>query len=324
MSRTFEDKEAVRSSVPLMIGLTGASGSGKTYSALRLATGIQSVTGGDVFFIDTESRRALHYAEAFRFRHVEFGAPFSPLDYLSAIEHCVKRGAKTIIVDSMSHEHEGPGGVLEMHDEEVQKRSGGDWKRANAITFACWAEPKAQRRRLINSILQLGVNMIACFRAKEKVRLPSASEKEHGQREPIQMGWMPIAGEEFVYEMTANCLLMPGSSGVPTWHPENPGERQMTKKPSQFASILTDGAQLDEAMGEKMARWAAGVPDPIEAMILRIASADGAALELIRTEMSAAKQSGAIPKRDLARIGVAWTARFDKVSEERMREPGDD
>ena len=55
--RSFEDKPATRERVPLMIGLMGPSGGGKTYSALRLATGIQRVAGGDIFMIDTERRR---------------------------------------------------------------------------------------------------------------------------------------------------------------------------------------------------------------------------------------------------------------------------
>ena len=38
----------------------------------------QRVCGGDIFVIDTEARRALHYADAFKFRHVPFGAPFDP------------------------------------------------------------------------------------------------------------------------------------------------------------------------------------------------------------------------------------------------------
>jgi len=119
MTRTFETKPAVRSQVPLLIGLVSPSGAGKTYSALRLATGIQRVVGGEIFVVDTESRRALHYAEQFKFKHVQFNAPFGPLDYLAAIEHCVREGAKTIVVDSLSHEHEGPGGVLEMHEQEI-------------------------------------------------------------------------------------------------------------------------------------------------------------------------------------------------------------
>ena len=85
MSRIFEDKPATREKVPLFIGLFGPSGSGKTYSALELATGIQSVTGGDIHVIDTEARRALHYADRFTFRHVQFDAPFASLDYVGSI-----------------------------------------------------------------------------------------------------------------------------------------------------------------------------------------------------------------------------------------------
>src|SRR4051812_34294852 len=123
-TRTFDDRPATREKTPILVGLVGPSGTGKTYSALRLAAGFQRVSGGETYLIDTEARRALHYAEKFTFRHRAFGAPFSPLDYLSAIEHCVKKGATTIIVDSMSHEHEGPGGVLEMHTAEHARLGG--------------------------------------------------------------------------------------------------------------------------------------------------------------------------------------------------------
>jgi ABC-type oligopeptide transport system ATPase subunit len=104
--RKFDDTPAVRRAVPLHLGLVGPSGSGKTYSALRLATGIQSIYGGDIFGIDSEANRMLHYADKFKFRHVPFAAPFDPLSYLAAVEHCVKKGAKTIIIDSASHLHE--------------------------------------------------------------------------------------------------------------------------------------------------------------------------------------------------------------------------
>src|SRR5580698_6102572 len=107
--RTFDDKPALRQSVPLLIGIMGPSGGGKTYSALRLATGIQEIAGGDIGVIDTEAKRALHYADFFKFQHLEFGAPFGSLDYLAAIRHFVDKGVKTIVVDSMTHEHSGVG-----------------------------------------------------------------------------------------------------------------------------------------------------------------------------------------------------------------------
>src|SRR6185503_11962739 len=115
--RQFNDVPAVRSAVPLLVGLTGPSGSGKTFSALRIGTGIQKIVGGEVFGIDTEANRMLHYADKFKFRHIPFLAPFDPLSYLDALKHCLKKGAKTVIIDSTSHIHEGPGGTLEEHSE---------------------------------------------------------------------------------------------------------------------------------------------------------------------------------------------------------------
>lgn len=249
-ARTFEVNDAVREQVPVMLGLMGASNSGKTFSALRIATGIQRVSGGDIVVIDTESRRALHYADSFRFRHMPFGAPFGPLDYLAAIEHAYKLGAKTIVVDSMSHEHEGPGGVLEMHDKELERLGG-----KPQDSFRAWSKPKAERRRMINSILQVNANFIFCFRAKEKTK-PGKSAS--GRNELVEQGYMPIAGEEFVFEMTMNCLLLPGSAGKPTWGSEYPGERAMMKLPRQFEAVMQDGRQLDEDIGQSLAEWARG------------------------------------------------------------------
>lgn len=253
-TRTFEDRPAVREEVPLLIGLSSPSGAGKTLSALRLAKGIQRVNGGDIWCIDTESGRSTHYVGKpwnMEFRHVPFGAPFGPLDYLAAVQHCVRKGAKTIIVDSMSHEHEGPGGVLEQHASEVERRSKGDWKKAQQVQMACWTKPKQERRRLINSILQLRCNMVFCFRAKEKLKIVKG-------KEPEPIGWQPIAGDEFIFEMTVHAFMYPGADGVPAWNSSMPGERAMMKLPAQFRGLLDTGAPFDERMGEQMAKWAKG------------------------------------------------------------------
>ncbi len=251
--RTFEDKPAVREPTPLLLGIVGPSGTGKTYSALRLAAGIQRVVGGEVFFVDTENRRSLHYAETFRFRHVHFGAPFGSLAYLAAIEHCIAKGARTIVVDSMSHEHEGPGGVLEQHTAEtaaLAKR----WKCSeDAAQMSAWAKPKAARRRMINTVLQMNCNMVFCFRAKEKLLI------KQGQK-PVDLGFMPLAGEEFVYEFMARFLLKPGADGHPTWTSDLAGEVQIMKLPEPFRPAFRERVQLSEDIGEAMARWSAVAP----------------------------------------------------------------
>lgn len=285
VSRSFEDSEAVRGGTPLLVGLAGPSGGGKTYSALRLATGMQRVVGGDIFGIDSESKRMLHYADKFKFRHVPFAAPFSPLDYWAAISHCVEKGAKTIIIDSMSHEHEGPGGVLEEHASEVERLMAAWHTTEGKATMAAWAKPKAKRRRLISNLMQVNCNFILCFRAKEKMKIVTG-------KDPVLLGFMPIAGEEFVFEMTCNALLMPNANGVPTWNPIEVGERQMVKLPQQFKEHFKPGKQFDEDAGEFMARWAAGTAvAPIKdaamratEMVKEYADCDFAALQRLETE----------------------------------------
>jgi ABC-type dipeptide/oligopeptide/nickel transport system ATPase subunit len=249
--RTFDAKPAVRESVPLLIGLMGSSGSGKTFSALRLATGIQTVTGGDIYFIDSEARRALHYADQFTFKHVQLDPPFGSLDYLAAIQHCVKQGAKVIVIDSMTHEHSGPGGYLMTQEAEVERMAGSDYAKRERVKMAGWIKPSALRQRMIAGILQLNVNLIFCFRAKEKTK----PVKGGGIQE---LGFMPIAGEELLFEQTVNCLLMPKSGGVPTWRSDQIGEKMMMKLPRQFEKLFADSKPLDEETGRALAQWAKG------------------------------------------------------------------
>lgn len=302
----FQLTTAVRGSLPLTVGLCGPSGSGKTYSALRLATGIQRVSGGEIAVIDTEANRALHYAESFKFQHMPFSPPFSPLDYIEALKVCVDSGAKTVVIDSMSHEHEGPGGVLEWHAAEVARLSR-SWKTSeSAVQFPAWAEPKAARRQLLNYILQQNVNLVCCFRAKRKVAMPTKAQKAAGQRDPVDLGWMPVAGQEYAYELCALGVLPPGAKGVPDWDCVDPGTEMVVKRPAQFEAILAPGKQLDESMGEAMARWAQGSSEP-ESMS-----------ELFEELLAGVASSNTLQDLDNAAVSIK-AARVNKTETETLR-----
>lgn len=251
MPRQFEIKDAKREMTPLLVGLASPSGAGKTFSALRLAVGIQRVTGGDIFGIDTEGRRMLHYADDFKFKHIPFGPPFRSLDYLDCIRQCASNGARIIIVDSMSHEHEGSGGYLEYHAAEEQRMAGNA-----AAKFAAWQKPSKERNELIQGLLQLPISFVFCFRAKEKLK----PGKDQGKSVMRELGWMPIGGQAFIYEMTVCCLMTPGSNGVPSWDVQNfsPEQQLWIKKPKQFERLFRDAAQLNEGIGEQFAIWANG------------------------------------------------------------------
>lgn len=252
--RTFTISDAVRTQVPLLIGIMSPSGGGKTYSALRLATGIQQVYGGDIYGIDTENNRMKHYADEFKFKHVPFVPPFGSLDYLAAIRHCYGRGARIIIVDSMTHEHIGEGGYLETAEDVVNRIAGDDWKKRESVKMLGWAKAGPLRQKMIEGVKQLDGAFIFCFRAKDKVK----PLRSGNRTEVVDMGLMPIAGEEFIYEMAVNLLLPPRSEGVPTWRSDHVGERLMMKLPNHFKGIFEDEKPLDEQIGHALAVWAKG------------------------------------------------------------------
>src|ERR1035437_5127824 len=74
MTRQFEVKKAEPINTYVRIALVGSAGSGKTFSALRLATGI----GGKIVLIDTENKRSLKYSKKFTFDQLDFQPPFNP------------------------------------------------------------------------------------------------------------------------------------------------------------------------------------------------------------------------------------------------------
>jgi ABC-type dipeptide/oligopeptide/nickel transport system ATPase subunit len=287
----FEDRPAARVATPLFLGMVGPSGTGKTFSSLRLATGMQRVTGGEIFFIDTESNRSLHYAPlpgqkadpargTFNFRQVQLTAPYGSLRYLAAIEHCAKQGAKIIIVDSMSHEHDGVGGVLEQHGSEVKRLAKEMSTTENAVKMSAWGVPKSNRRRLINTLLtELKVSGIFNFRAQEKIKIASKQEKKAGEEAISQLGYCAIGGKEFLFEMMMKFVLLPGARGLPTWKSDMPGEQEMMKIPEQFLHIFEKSAQLSEDIGQQLAEWAAGgdVKTPTDAEVAAGVAAASAA-----------------------------------------------
>jgi len=251
MRNEFTFKTAKREATPMLVGLVGPSGSGKTLSALRLYKGIQKVRGGKIVGIDTEAKRMLHYADHFDFLHMAFSPPFSSLRYCEAlVESAAQAKGGVVIVDSMSHEHEGPGGYLELHESELDRLAGDDYKKRNAVNFLAWAKPAAGRRRLINTILQIDCAFVFCFRAKEKLRIKKGEQ-------PVEIGWQAIAGEEFAFEMTTRCLLPAGASGVPDWSDES-FALGVPKLPKDLRGCFAKGERLDEQTGEKLAQWAAG------------------------------------------------------------------
>ena len=84
--------------------LSGASGSGKSYSALKMATGIAKKCNSGIAYIGTEGSRNKYYANEFDYDLLELEEPFECEKYMAAIDEAVKAGYKVLIIDSMTHE----------------------------------------------------------------------------------------------------------------------------------------------------------------------------------------------------------------------------
>jgi hypothetical protein len=240
----IEFKQAVREHVGLLIGLIGPSGSGKTYSAMRMASGIVG-PGNRFAVIDTESRRSLHYADQFSFDMAELHEPFTPDAYREAIMAADKAGYKAIVVDSMSHEWSGPGGVLEMADAELNRMAGDNYQKREACKMASWIKPKTAHKGMVQRLLQVKNTLILCFRAEEKVKM---EKDEKGKTVIVPIGFQPICDKNLPYELTVSFLMTPDAPGMP----------KPLKLQEQHRSIFPLDKPINEESGKRVAEWAAG------------------------------------------------------------------
>ncbi|MCJ2128345.1 AAA family ATPase [Methylobacterium sp. E-045] len=263
---TFTFAPAVREQVSLLIGLAGASGSGKTKSALRMAEGISPA--GRIAFIDSEARRGLHYADAHRFQHADMRPPFAPSRWIEGIHAAEATGAEVVILDSFSHEYDGEGGIVDWADRlaegtpkpgiEHPRKKGDhqdwwkDWAEKPVDSPGNWKAPKLAHKRMMNAILQCRATLIFCLRADEKIKI---AKDNRGKTVVEQLGWMPICEKRFMYDMTASFTLSPDSPGLPRF--DLPHKLQ-----EQHRSFFPQGRPIDEDCGRRLAAWAKGGAAP--------------------------------------------------------------
>ncbi len=98
--------KAVKYGAKLRLALAGPAGSGKTYTALTLATVLAD--GGGVALIDTEHGSASKYADLFSFDTLQLET-FHPNKYIEAIHEAEAAGYAVLVIDSLSHAWSGQG-----------------------------------------------------------------------------------------------------------------------------------------------------------------------------------------------------------------------
>jgi hypothetical protein len=179
-------KKAKRSEAYLKIGLSGVSGSGKTYSALLLAKGLV----GDltkVCVLDTENSSSNLYSDLGEYSVLPFEPPFNPNRYIKAIDIMVKEGFQCIIIDSASHEWDGAGGCLELHQQFGGK-------------FQDWARVTPLHKAFVDSMLQAKAHVICTMRRKTDYGMV----EKNGRMVVEKMGLKEVQRENFEYDLSLN------------------------------------------------------------------------------------------------------------------------
>jgi hypothetical protein len=177
-------KPATKEQSKLRMALIGPSGSGKTWTALAIATEL-----GKVALIDTERGSASKYAGNFDFHVMEL-TDYSPLKYIEAIKAAAQFGYDAVVIDSLSHAWNAPGGVLDMVDRAAKRSQSNN-------SFAAWRDVTPLHNQLIDALVGTPIHLIATMRSKTEYVLET---NERGKTMPRKVGLAPVQRDGMEYE----------------------------------------------------------------------------------------------------------------------------
>jgi hypothetical protein len=192
----FTVRDAQRQQAKLRLMATSPSGGGKTFGSLLLAAGL----GGKIVLIDTERGSSDKYdqrPDLPKFRVIPFDPPFTPEAYIEAIDAAEADGADVIIIDSTSHEWDGPGGCLELVDEIARAKFRGN-------TWSAWSELTPRHRKFIDRMLASRCHIIATARSKTE----TAQVDDGGRKKVVKLGMKSITrdGTEFEFDVVLDIV----------------------------------------------------------------------------------------------------------------------
>ena len=222
--------KATKQATSIKLAISGPSGSGKTYSALLLAKGL----GGKTAVLDTEGGSASLYADFFDFDTWDELDPkgFPPEYFIRVIKAAEEAGYSNLIIDSLSHEWNGRGGCLELADAIARAKYKGN-------TFAAWVDVTPRHTKLIETILNTRLNILATMRSKSDYVI--TKDEKSGKSTPQKVGLAAIQRDGMDYEFTLMFELDRDS------HIAIAGKDR--------THLFSDPVLITEATGQRIAQW---------------------------------------------------------------------
>jgi hypothetical protein len=230
--------KASRKKCTMKLSIQGPSGAGKTLGALRVAKGL---TGNleKVAVIDTENGSSHLYSQIGGYSVLSMEAPYSPEMFIDAINTAIKAGFECIIIDSLSHEWFGSGGILDIHSH------------MEGNSFTNWSKLTPRHNALIQTIVNAPVHIIATLRSKTEYVI----QQKNGKSIPEKVGMKAIQRDDSEYEFTIAFEV--NKYHLATISKDRTG---LFKDEVEF--------QLSEKIGERIRNWCT-LDDSVSTMIVR-------------------------------------------------------
>jgi len=181
-------RQSERKKAKIKLALQGSAGSGKTYSSLLLAQGLTNGDFSKVAIIDTENGSADLYAHLGQYNVLTLAPPYTPENYIKAIEVCEKAGMEVIILDSISQSWEE---LLDYHSSLAGN------------SFTNWAKVTPRQNAFIDKILQCDAHVIATMRTKQDYVL----NQKDGKFTPEKVGLKAVQRNDLDYVLSFTTLL---------------------------------------------------------------------------------------------------------------------
>ena len=217
-------QKAEKAQSKLRLALFGPPGSGKTMTALRMATGM----GGKIALIDSEHATASKYSDRYTFDVLNLQKK-NIAEYTEAIQAAGASGYNVLIIDSLSH-------AWQELVEDMEKLAKAKY---NSNTFRAWGEGTPSQRDFTETILTYPGHVIATMRSKIEY---SIERDDKGKTVIEKKGRAPEQGKSIEYEFD---LLM-----------------ELTQTHRAFISKDRSGKYQDkeydqpgEALGKELAAW---------------------------------------------------------------------
>lgn len=189
-------RAASRRRLKLRAAFSGPSKSGKTYKSLKIAHKIidiladagQLAGNGRICVIDTERARSDQYSDVPGFDRYDVYelTHFAPTNYIDALKTVADADYTFTIVDQITHEWSGAGGMLEM-SARLQNESQG-----KKNSFTAWKDATPLHDRFVEALISHPTHLIATMRAK--------MDYEIIDKKPVKLGLAPVQRNDTEYE----------------------------------------------------------------------------------------------------------------------------